>query len=169
MRETDLEISVDEPPQSHSTDLLLQLLRRAQMEMLHTRPKFGDWWASRLIRQHSDTIIAGQSLDSLASCLANFGLAVLQHHVEAEQLVQHAQEQLPLQIVSHSMKLVPVHAVVVVHVDQRSDVNALLRFLAADWSGHLVCRLCIIPLVDCASETCQKLVEIARVGSSGGQ
>ena len=83
--------------------------------------------------------------------------------------MQHAQEQLPLQIVSHSMKLVPVHAVVVVQVDQLGDVNALLRFPAADWSGHLVCRLCIIPLADCASETCQKLVEIGRAGSIGGQ
>ena len=59
--------------------------------------------------------------------------------------------------------------VVVVQADQLGDVNALLRFPAADWSGHLVCRLCIIPLADCASKTCQKLVEIGRAGSSGGQ
>ena len=83
--------------------------------------------------------------------------------------MQHAQEQLPLLIVGHSIELAPVHAVVVVQVDQLGDVNALLRFPAADWSGHLVCRLCIIPLADCASKTCQKLVEIGRVGSSVGQ
>ena len=83
--------------------------------------------------------------------------------------MQHAQEQLPLLIVGHSMELAPVHAVVLVQVDQLSDVNDLLRFPAADWSGHSVCRLCIIPLADCATRTCQKLVEIGRVGSSGGQ
>ena len=83
--------------------------------------------------------------------------------------MQHAQEQLPLLIVGHSMELAPVHAVVVVQVDQLDEVNALLRFPAADWSGHLVCRLCITPLADCVSKTCQKLVEIGHAGSSGGQ
>ena len=64
--------------------------------------------------------------------------------------MQHAQEQLPLLIVGHSMQLAPVHAVMVVQVDQLGEMNALLRFLAANWSGHSACRLCIIPLADCA-------------------
>jgi len=93
----------------------------------------------------------------------------LQRPVEAEQLEQHVQEQLPLQIVGHSIDLALVHDVVVVQVDHLGDVNAQLRFPAAGWSGHSVHRLCIIPLADCASKTSRKLVEIGRDGSSVGQ
>jgi len=77
--------------------------------------------------------------------------------------------QLPLQIAGHSIELALVHDVVVVQVDQLGDVNAQLRFSAADWSGHSVHRLCIIPLANCASKTCRKLVEIGHDGSSVGQ